>query len=1815
MNKNDFEATLEKFDLLAVSTQERLTEMMSLLASSKVPSNEDVNALNDSFEALRSNYEDAVALAKERLSEMELPPEGSSLKEYAVAVENSSAIYVRQQIEKAETILSRFTRIRAKLSEYALILKPYQDTAAELLNELSEQTIEKITPETVAPAALLDAIDTDNIHSKEGFALLEEVSRHYPNQVQWGLVGHQFFIESEDSKEESAYSKEELAQVDSLPEKEITVSDTTEPGQNADAVEAAVSCDEQKEEPESGQSKLGVILNPSNSDTNVPSMTLTDDASEEREAANAPSIQDILSPVNKIKTGTPSASSFRNDVIKLGKINPEIKVILPLLTNVGALTKEQAFLFGVCMDCIEETDKSRNAVALSIEALVHKGYLACYKYVVNGQDKEAFCLSSYCYNCVRKDSISVQMKGYWALSFGKYRFIADENICEKKLLDAINSNSALVHYLYAMRETLEKKAYRIVKQSIRFENGHYSVAVIDQDQAIKSILLSDESEISNSGDSVILLCSEMDSVPEEVPANIDMIFLVNKGIINRFSYVDGLLQHQQGEGSELEEITGDEAAIADGLSHENSLEDTIEDGGEELGSSRSMSEEDTENNPIFTHDPKAVDCVSEAILEEIDPHVLLEKRASPSDGEFCALISKLLNRPASTRDHLTSVIVQGVLLANGAALEKDRKNTRLLADQLKLATHLLLGESPYSSEHLTAAFSDPECEEKALLLSAYLFAMLTPSVSFDYGLRNQTEMFFSQYGHYFGNFSAFKPLFNTLMSVQNTATLGFSPAAIALLGSAAESEEFINGLRREANNYLVVQSPKTRMKALPLLYKECFGTGSDLYECMRIIAEDREDLDSIEYVEAILAEYCNCQNGTFTLNSDKVEDRLSSEWDKVNAKNKFPLEYDAHDVAIRQYTTRLELMLTWNEQMENLNKRKQEISRLRIMKQEILAICVDIQKEGTWKKEKYANILSWLLLFIKDYLNGEHSRLHIYSELLLTGVIPVKEDGSPNIDPTMAEIRYFEPWRNALKHIVAEKKSVEEVKAEILGDNITSIDDEAGLKDNLHQLKMLGKLVESDDEDYIITDSQLKEAYDSAEDRTVHFKETLELAYTYNQINEIEKETLAGIMMRYKNVFYSSQDFACWRRFLEALERQIKEFAAGRKVGLRSKLDLRLANSPESVLLQEANRLLEEDMNLAVTEEYLNRFDAGETELDADADLILHDSDYYEDFLRKDNFDKLLQECKRNDGRALKSFGWNYLEKNLPHDWTSRLRDDSKTMITNWPSRKDATNAEQIKTLFNCFGMNVIQAFKINGRKEEMFQIVADPTPKSMADYRHPIAAFGTQLKSPINVIVLYGNYTEKQLVDTISSLDLGGISIVLIDRPFDAARRRLIGEIFHTQTSGQNPFLLVDQVLFLYLAMHQVTERLPALLQCTLPYTTYQPFVRDGGSTSDEMFCGRTQELATIIDPNGACVVYGGRQLGKTALLERVESRCSKPENKVFAVYSSIVRIKDEGEVVATLISDIEKKTDGKIKLEGCTSLKEMCDQLSRMFRTGTIVSMHLLIDEVDDFLESIADQAYRQLQPLVDLKRETRNSFKFVIAGLHNVCRAKNATKENGIFGQLGTPLCIKPLSPTDALRLLSRPLSYLGFQIRRYPHLETILTNTNYYPGILQFFGYMLVQTLTGQYSKYYHAADGNPPFTLQDEQLGSVMNSSDLNKSIKDKFRWSLELDPRYFMIARCITMLYHYYEDDRSSGSWLGFKIEEIIEMAEMYDIHCLEDETLDGYTILLDEMEEMGILSQPEVGLYRLRRSSFVDIIGENVDILEQEIISNNKGA
>ena len=237
-------------------------------------------------------------------------------------------------------------------------------------------------------------------------------------------------------------------------------------------------------------------------------------------------------------------------------------------------------------------------------------------------------------------------------------------------------------------------------------------------------------------------------------------------------------------------------------------------------------------------------------------------------------------------------------------------------------------------------------------------------------------------------------------------------------------------------------------------------------------------------------------------------------------------------------------------------------------------------------------------------------------------------------------------------------------------------------------------------------------------------------------------------------------------------------------------------------------------------------------------------------------------------------------------------------------------------------------------------------------------------------------------------------------------------------------------------------------------------------------------------------------------------------------------------------------------------------------------------------------------------------------MLAGLHNVCRAKNATRNNGLFGQLGEPLCVKPLTAADAQRLLVRPLRYLGFRISNESHVDTILTNTNYYPGIIQFFGYTLVQTLVTHYTQYYDAVRGNPPFDLHDDQLASIMNSRDLNRNIKDRLRWTLEMDDRYYMLARCITVLYHLYSNNYSVIS-SGFDVASICEVKDMYNIHCLESLSEREIVALLDEMEEMGILSRPtaEENRYLLRRRSFIDVIGTSLEILDHDIKTYNEEA
>ena len=105
----------------------------------------------------------------------------------------------------------------------------------------------------------------------------------------------------------------------------------------------------------------------------------------------------------------------------------------------------------------------------------------------------------------------------------------------------------------------------------------------------------------------------------------------------------------------------------------------------------------------------------------------------------------------------------------------------------------------------------------------------------------------------------------------------------------------------------------------------------------------------------------------------------------------------------------------------------------------------------------------------------------------------------------------------------------------------------------------------------------------------------------------------------------------------------------------------------------------------------------------------------------------------------------------------------------------------------------------------------------------------------------------------------------------------------------------VLDEILFECLARADIGahwflgNRLRDFLAVALPYTAANPYNPEttgwGARVPREMFYGR-EELANNVMKmrDGTSILFGGRQLGKTALLRHVEETFSQPVEKQFA-------------------------------------------------------------------------------------------------------------------------------------------------------------------------------------------------------------------------------------------------------------------------------------------------------------------------------------------
>lgn len=415
-------------------------------------------------------------------------------------------------------------------------------------------------------------------------------------------------------------------------------------------------------------------------------------------------------------------------------------------------------------------------------------------------------------------------------------------------------------------------------------------------------------------------------------------------------------------------------------------------------------------------------------------------------------------------------------------------------------------------------------------------------------------------------------------------------------------------------------------------------------------------------------------------------------------------------------------------------------------------------------------------------------------------------------------------------------------------------------------------------------------------------------------------------------------------------------------------------------------------------------------------------------------------------------------------------------------------------------------------------------------------------------------------------------------------------------------PVLILDEILLLFLA-REYDIRLDTFFACTLPFTTLNPYVPfAAGVVPPEMFVGRKDFIRQLIDPRGPAIVYGGRQLGKSALLRQVMREFHNPSQGKFAVLEDIKPLGDPrtgSNYQREFWDRVARALDmvGFLDLPPSISPERLQERIRmRMMEEGDC-RLLLLLDEADNFLEADAERNFPVVSALKTLMDITDRRFKVVFAGLHNVQRFQRIP--NQPLAHLGAPIEIGPLEPEAARELLERPLRALGYRFGEDPQNEDtsillhILSYTNYHPGLIQLFGREMVDRLRAS------RRPGLPPFGITRTDVEAVYRNPDVRQAVRDRFNWTLALDERYEVIT--LAMILDQWE--ARDGFDRLYTPREIQEMASGWwpaGFEGMDRDRLQGY---LDEMCGLGVLTYVEEGRYRLRSPNIVQLMGTYDDL------------
>lgn len=858
----------------------------------------------------------------------------------------------------------------------------------------------------------------------------------------------------------------------------------------------------------------------------------------------------------------------------------------------------------------------------------------------------------------------------------------------------------------------------------------------------------------------------------------------------------------------------------------------------------------------------------------------------------------------------------------------------------------------------------------------------------------------------------------------------------------------------------------------------------------------------------------------------------------------------------------------------------------------------------TSKAQAGRSVLQATLTELASRLDGsyeEDSSLYFYLGFLKNDKVLLDDDYLPVLDD-VNEIPELSVLSRIEDHFTSPEKSLEDRLVEIFNGG----DDYGCAALILRYLKKYSAGVKNKE----LLNSSIENAVlyprKDLENKRKEFIEDLELAQSYGQIDntaEDRKEALIQIMDSWYTWAMDTDNYGFFYKILAAIRQKIKEDAQVRGVELMAGLTAYEKENPhwrDQKTIQDAVTQIQariHSQNYAAAEDLLNRLAANDLESDTN-------------FIQQDYLEEFLREYPLNSSQA--GTARSTLQSRLLKGQHNKDTKGAGRLIENWPKGNGAPPS-RIRDLLLTLGFAVEEVTPhapIQGK--DHYQVTLKrPANGRKSNYKHPISVFGSEAEEKgFRVVNIFGKMDAGRLIDTFKEIGTAKNTLILLDHTLTLPDRRELARKTKTEFASKT-FLVVDRVVLVYLANHYSETAVNRMLMAvTIPFSACQPYVSDSAKLMPpEIFMGRKHELEKIESASGVNIVYGGRQLGKSALLRMAQKDINMNENRDRAILVDLKGL--DYRAAARRISGA-LYDEGILKTEHIT---EDWDQLSRDIKNRLrdtsgpdhIPYLLLLMDEADVFIESCEAVDYMPFDALKDIQGVGPGRFKFVVAGLRDIVRFKKniALSNNSVLTHLSS-LTVTPFKSTEARELLEVPLSYLGF---RFPDdsktqmlISTIFGTTNYFPGLLQLYCAKLVEAMGRDYAGY--SETETPPYIVREEHIKKALSDKTLEEQIREKFFITLKYgdDDYYYLIALLTAFHYHNSKGQNGCGA------QDILTTASGYGISRISSLTREKVAALMEEMRELNVLQHAGHGRYRFARHNFCQMMGSVQDI-DDEIL------